>query len=101
MKNLIDQDLFLADLKEYRETVDDDHRLAELYTIDQALNIALDQPVVDAEPVRHGRWLKDPHSQVGFPEFVYMMRKCSECGHSWGNVTPYCPWCGSKMDGKR
>ena len=54
-------------------------------------------PTVDAEPVRHGRWLKDPHSQVGFPEFVYMMRKCSECGHSWGNVTPYCPCCGAKM----
>ena len=58
-------------------------------------------PTVEAKPVRHGRWLKDPHSQNGFPSHIYMMRKCSECGHATDNVTPFCPWCGAKMDGER
>ena len=65
------------------------------------LAILAESPTVDAEPVRHGRWIKDPHSQNGFPSHIYMMRKCSECGHSVDNATPYCPWCGAKMDAER
>lgn len=52
-------------------------------------------PTVDAEPVRHGRWI-----------YKYFDSYCSVCG--WENkadtVTrirndyPYCPNCGAKMD---
>ena len=58
-------------------------------------------PTVDAVPVRHGKWIIDPHSQYGFPLHIYLKRKCSECSHSVDNPTPYCPWCGAKMDGER
>ena len=58
-------------------------------------------PTVDAVPVRHGSWIIDPHSQHGFPLRIYLKRICSECGHSVDNPTPYCPWCGAKMDGER
>ena len=48
-------------------------------------------PIVDAEPVRHGRWISEcePHYE------------CSVC-HHWFHLydrTNYCPNCGAKMDG--
>ena len=49
-------------------------------------------PTVDAEPIRHGRWI-----------FTMGWVCCSECGNeppSESNVeSNYCPNCGAKMDG--
>lgn len=57
-----------------------------------------EQPTIDAEPVRHGRW----KTIAGF-------MACSECGASpadWEaksnnpmGLPPYCHSCGAKMDG--
>jgi len=54
----------------------------------------LDAPAVDAEVVRHGRW-------------IFRMRPggtwfCSECGHVsfLATKTSYCAHCGARMDGK-
>lgn len=55
-----------------------------------------DAPTIDAVPVVHGRWI------LGVPV------TCSVCGkpaaeHDSPIVfweSPYCPWCGAKMDGK-
>ena len=53
-------------------------------------------PAADVAPVRHGRWI-----DKGFQDMV-----CSACGNDaaagydeepW--PTPYCPFCGAKMDG--
>lgn len=63
-------------------------------------------PAVDAEPVRHGRWIPrgDDDSDAG-------MYKCSECGderyfgeevltsEEAATYARYCPNCGAKMDG--
>ena len=47
-------------------------------------------PTIDAEPVRHGRWI---------PTRPYMYSvKCSICGKVWDLETPRCPSCGAKMD---
>lgn len=56
-----------------------------------------DQPILDVEPVRHGRW-----------EQVEGFTACSECGASpadWEakpnnplGVPPFCHSCGAKMD---
>ena len=51
-------------------------------------------PIVDAEPIRHGRWVLD----VGIGLY------CSECGidigddFDWLDFVHYCPNCGAKMD---
>lgn len=59
-----------------------------------------EQPTVDVEPVRHGRW-EHSYTETGFA-----VVKCSCCGHEafaiaeyviYGN---YCPHCGTKMDGE-
>ena len=48
-------------------------------------------PAIEAEPVRHGRWII---SSDGYYPY------CSECKEEpkSGNMTKYCPNCGSKMD---
>ena len=57
-------------------------------------------PTVDAEPVRHGRWVYKPNM---YDDSTY---ECSECGEPWTLIegTPqengmkYCPNCDAKMD---
>lgn len=52
-------------------------------------------PTIEAEPVKHGRWVED---EDGF-------LICSECGNTaayliLGQIeTPYCSECGARMDG--
>ncbi len=60
------------------------------------------QAAVDAEPVRHGKWILNPCNLYNDATWV-----CSACGHEWTLIdgTPqengmhYCPKCGAKMDG--
>lgn len=49
-----------------------------------------DAPTIDAEPVRHGKWMHN-----GFMEV-----KCNNCGNVFHELedTNYCPHCGYKMD---
>ena len=68
---------------------------------DEAIETIESIPTVDAEPVRHGKWRDYQMHQLGFPAHIYMMRQCSVCEHAVENRTPYCPWCGAKMDGER
>lgn len=47
-----------------------------------------EQPTIDAEPVRHGKWAVTP-----------LYTKCSECGESFMLIPQnYCPNCGARMD---
>lgn len=56
-------------------------------------------PTVDAEPVRHGRWIPVENDDM----FCY----CSECGtHEYRETIEvlrydYCPYCGAKMNAER
>lgn len=52
-----------------------------------------DFPTIEAEPVRHGRWIPEMNNN---DERVY---HCSECGCYVTVSFYYCPSCGSKMDG--
>lgn len=58
-----------------------------------------ESPTVDAEPVRYGRWIRNPDDVNAF--------FCSLCG-CWNGVwwnefaectLKFCPWCGAKMVG--
>ena len=55
-------------------------------------HIKANAPTVDAEPVRHGRWIyRNPRVDIA---------TCSCCGDRWGSISVmnYCPSCGAKMD---
>ena len=48
-------------------------------------------PAVDAEPVRHGRWIRQ--------DDTYTRYVCSECkSKNHGGHGRYCPNCGAKLD---
>ena len=51
-----------------------------------------DAPVIEAESVRHGKWLYVGH---GKPDAW----DCSECSVMVAKQHFYCPRCGAKMDG--
>lgn len=60
-----------------------------------------DLATVDAEPVRHGRWLEDYETFVqdnGYESKpIHTGFVCSVCGRHSSSIEPYCH-CGAKMD---
>ena len=85
--------LFNGELSEGAE--DEDHALYMATDIYKAIG---EVPVVDSEPVRHGKW-----------KHWARMIICSECGTAlyddvikcFRGVPRYCPECGAKMDGEK
>lgn len=60
-------------------------------------------PVIDAVPVRHGKWIR-VYSRPGV--FKYLGWTCDQCGYRNGNeYAPqwhkFCPGCGARMDGEQ
>ena len=55
-------------------------------------------PRVEAEPVRHGKWIYKEHIVTPDMSIGYFI--CSECGCVSGNAigNHYCFHCGAKMD---
>ena len=47
-------------------------------------------PAADVEEVKHGKW-----DEQGIHNF-----KCSCCGEVEKYESPFCRWCGAKMDGR-
>jgi hypothetical protein len=58
-----------------------------------------DAPAIEAEPVKHGRWIKhridDPKSIL---HGAVKDTTCSVCGKSTPYNTEYCMHCGARMD---
>lgn len=52
-----------------------------------------DAPTIEAEPVKHGRWVDIPDR----PQWD--QKQCSLCGDIRCCQGNYCPNCGAKMDG--
>lgn len=68
---------------------------------DEILGVIDNIPTVEAEPVRHGKWLKRK-TNTNEPQETFIC--CSHCGYPvsyhWCGDYNYCPNCGAKMDGK-
>ena len=67
----------------------------ELLSVD-VRRIICESPIIDAEPARHGRWVKSGYA-CGESEWT-----CTICGNKeWRTSTSrlkFCPFCGAKMD---
>ena len=93
--------------------IDADELLAEDFTdsfvdpYDQAIFEAIIEqaPTIEAEPVKHGRWVADDKFDNGKSSIFH----CSECYYSKATSVlytseklsadePYCKKCGAKMD---
>lgn len=66
------------------------------------LNWILDheEPAVDAEPVRHGKWIREVRYTIDSLH-SYQQYRCSECGMTYITNTKRCPNCGARMDEER
>lgn len=63
-------------------------------SIGATLNIVKEMPTIEAEPVRHGEWIKCFGNR-----YIFCIYVCSECKCPNPMKTKYCPNCGAKMDG--
>ena len=58
-----------------------------------------EQPTIEAEPVRHGKWIVWDEIIAGI---YHTVSECSECGFTTDKMDreemPYCPYCGARMD---
>lgn len=52
-------------------------------------------PTIDAEPIRHGKWIYEPKDAI---EMMFTLPKCSECGFYSADGMYYCSCCGARMD---
>lgn len=59
------------------------------------------QPTIEAEPVRHGRWVEHIDPLPWCEDDVDVFWKCSVCETPNFAIPPYCPNCGAKMDGDK
>lgn len=92
---LIDADAFIQRLREASEGEDEATRelAAEIHDL---VEIEATFYPVEAEPIRHGKWIYCKGSNGKD------YRKCSECLHTQEitGLLNYCPVCGARMDGE-
>ena len=107
-------DLILIDRSAMLEAIDKRERIVRKFapdlqedeirpTLKSIREFIANRPIVDAEPVRHGAWeMRRKTLKKDFATFTGTYPTCSQCGHAEFGVdkpTPYCPYCGAKMDG--
>lgn len=91
---LIDRDIVIQRIKDkaafYSHETAGDFDTGRKLGLIGAEEVIADMPIIEAEPVKRGRW------EVG--------GVCSECGFMHDDFTvkwfSYCPNCGARMDGE-
>lgn len=91
---LIDADALKDDILKSAVMIDD-RGIQTGYEI--AIELIKRQPTIDAEPVRHGKWVFNPSDAI---EAMFAKPKCSECGFESADGGNYCPNCGADMRGE-
>ena len=87
MARPIDADAYLKKVCTYNETGCGSCKLQT--------KCPVDEPTMDAVPVRHGHWIFNPKDAL---EMMLTLPKCSECGAESADGGNYCPNCGARMD---
>lgn len=85
---LIDANAVLKEMKETYCTDCNNYNCVLCSTCEHMddMDFIEDAPTVDAQPVKHGKWVKYPS--------IY---RCSNCGNPKGMKKPYCELCGAQM----
>lgn len=96
MKQMILKKPLLDDLKGIKEVLASQGDPILASVLNRAIACVEKQPIVDALPVKHGRWIYE-HVEFTYEKDI----KCSICGGYTEKATYFCPNCGSCMDGER
>lgn len=100
----IDADALIRDVESFNRPLCDDYHMKD-YVLDQILTDIKNAPTIDAEPVRHGKWIPR-YIKIAGRDYKHGMQ-CSVCAEPALDVegddylTDYCPWCGARMDAER
>lgn len=107
--DLIERNVLLAELRMSCKWHAENSR--ELSLMQRDINIVMEQPGIDAEPVKHGMWLPLTMSEAtGYDPTLYgddpvMTHYCSYCStecyadeNGEDILSAYCPRCGAKME---
>ena len=79
--------------EQFNEHKDDDNKKCHFYN-DHFV------PAADVVEVRHGHWIEKIVKPEWLDDDVEIYYVCSVCECNDFGKSPYCPFCGAKMDGK-
>ena len=93
---LIDADAALENVPELKHDSHENCGICILWDRYEAREFIKEQPTVDAEPVRHGRW----EMSSDIPDYIICSRCCAVFDVWKADMEQYhyCPNCGAKMD---
>jgi len=101
MKRLIDADALIEYIKECAEAAHDNREWDMEQGYLNAIECVEEQPTIDAEPVRRGKWIWK--GEDGDSRWMCSECKCKEYVSTCNGVPDiwqYCPNCGADMRGK-
>ena len=111
---LIDADALKTEARKLENIGDNDFERGFCWGVDEVVNLIESAPTVDAEPVRHGRWIEKPPYEDETVKGLEFQIVCSRCDAQNSSITfdensvpigksfwmsRYCPNCGARMDG--
>ena len=89
---LIDADALIESIKHGLWDWETINGIESRTVLEQTIQDIRNEPTIDAEPVRHGKWNIFHNDNIPFAF------KCSACGQLTIEATKWCPNCGAKMD---
>jgi hypothetical protein len=93
MPELIDRHALL------KNVYDNPPEKARMTTAEWCRKCIYEAPTIEAEPVRHGRWIEETEPD----ENGNVVTMCNQCYHTDEHGVnmkiPYCWYCGARMDG--
>lgn len=93
----VDADAFKAEGRKLYRDAGWDLRDVHYSQMDVECNIDM-MPTIEAEPIKHGRWIV-LHGVLAGDDIYGDMGECSNCGlHLRNYEWNYCPNCGARMD---
>lgn len=96
--HLIDRDELLATLEQDIDVsvTGEENMKAVQKCLQEIMDDVKESPVVDAVPVKHGKWIHEVRYTIDSLH-SYQQYRCSECGMTYITHTKYCPECGARM----
>ena len=106
---LIDADELLERLRNaeafYKHDTAGDFDMGRGLGLNEAQQKVAEQPAIEAEPVKHGRWVKhriEKYDNYGNYTNAPGLTDCSNCNfaaYGIAEIYNFCPQCGVRMDG--
>lgn len=96
--DLIDREKLVQEIKSQSNRLCLGHISTSDIDVEDIVQLIVDAPTVDAEPVRHGKWELNEDGKWACSYCEGLAVKHPDEPEKWQALTTYCPNCGAKMD---